>query len=86
MIDVVEFRSPKSTQNSDGIADGDEAVNYQPHPDYPMVRLEHKGLDTAQGRLISFMGLGLPREAIMQIVAAYLGAIEKDKDERNDES
>lgn len=60
----------------------DECVWYRPHPDYPEVRISMHGIDAAVGRLISFLGLGLPREAVYQVVAAYLAGEASAKADR----
>lgn len=61
---------------------------YKPHPDYPFVDIEIDALDTAHGRLDSFMGVKLPRAALMQIVAAYISASSREdmEDERKPDS
>ena len=61
--------------------DGREMVAYKPHPEMEMVPLSMAGLNAAQGRLQSFLGIILPKEAVCQMMGAYLIA---DQDDRED--
>ncbi len=70
--DHLEITEPLAKMESENDLEP-ETVYYQPHPDYPRVLIDMNGIDAAQGRLNSFLGIILPREAIYQVVSAYLG-------------
>lgn len=54
-----------------------EVIMVQPHPDYPAVEIDHRGIDAVFGRLQSYTGgLQLPGHILYLIVAAYLGRME----------
>jgi hypothetical protein len=77
--DHIEITQPLAKMDAKGVTDP-EAVFYQPHPDYPRVLIHMSGIDAATGRLDSFLGVSLPKEAVYQIVAAYLGYVERLKE------